>query len=72
MQLPPLILHPATLNTPQKPVVLLLPTGGVSEFGSLENAQHYLSNAVRVGAPGATEAALFSYDFESNEWKRIV
>lgn len=72
MQLPPLTLHPTTLNTPQKPVVLLFPTGGVSEFGNLEVAQHYLHNAVRVGAPGANEAALFSYDFQIREWKRIV
>jgi len=72
MQLPPLILHPATLNAPQKPVVLLMSTGGVSEFGNLENAQSYLDNAVRVGAPGANEAALFSYDFKDKEWKRIV
>jgi hypothetical protein len=72
MQLPPLTLHPTTHNSPQKPVVLLLPTGGVCEFGSLENAQTYLENALRIGAPGASEAALFSYDFDKEEWKRIV
>ena len=71
MQLPPLTLRPGMRNTPQKPVVLLMSTGGVSEFGNLETAQHYLDNALRIGAPGATEAALFNYDFECKEWKRI-
>jgi len=72
MQLPPLTLLPTTHNTPQKPVVLLLPTGGVCEFGTLENAQVYLNNALNIGAPGASEAALFSFDFECKEWRRVV
>ena len=73
MLLPPLTLHPsATHKSPQKPVILLLPTGGVCEFTTLENAQNYLDNALRIGAPGAGDAALFSFDFGINEWKRIV
>ncbi|HET9802744.1 MAG TPA: hypothetical protein VFP96_05885 [Candidatus Acidoferrum sp.] len=73
MPLPPFTFHPTTIhNAPQKPVILLLPTGGVCEFNSLDNAQSYLNNALRVGAPGANEAALFSFDFKDGEWKRVV
>ena len=73
MPLPAFTFHPtATYNAPQKPVILLLPTGGVCEFGSLENAQNYLDTALRAGSPGADEAALFSFDFDAGEWKRIV
>ncbi|HWN95002.1 MAG TPA: hypothetical protein VNT99_08215 [Methylomirabilota bacterium] len=73
MPLPAFTFHPTTpLSAPQKPVILLLPTGGICEFGSLDNAQNYLNTAVRAGTPGAEEAALFSFDFESGEWKRIV
>ena len=72
MQKRPLILHPTTLDAPQKPVVLLLPTGGICEFASLENAQAYLTTAKKAGARAADDAALFSYDFKKKEWKRVV
>lgn len=65
-------MYPTANDAPQKPVALLLPTGGVCEFGDLENAQKYLTGALHAGAPGVDQAALFSFNFARNEWQRIV
>ena len=68
----PITFRPMSNDTPQKAVVLLLSTGGVCEFSTLETAQTYLSSALSIDAPGASDAALFSYDFERKEWQRVV
>jgi hypothetical protein len=50
-------------------VVLVFPTGEVSEFSTVESAWAYLTSARRVGAQGAGEATLYS--FEEGQWYRL-
>jgi hypothetical protein len=63
--MPPFVLEGCTY-IPSKPVLLVLPSGRIIEFGTIETAATYLDSARRCGATGADETKLFV--LESGRW----
>ena len=68
--LPPLVLGDFQYVPKAKPVLMLLPSGDVMEFNTVESAADYLDSARRVGAAGAQDTALFS--LRNGEWIRLT
>ena len=64
--LPPLVLGEFQYVPKQKTVLLVFPSGDVSEFSTVESATAYLDNARRAGIPGAEQTSLFA--FENGQW----
>jgi hypothetical protein len=67
--LPPLVLEDFQYVPKGKPVLLLLPSGDVIEFSTVQSASDYLESARRMSAAGAQDAALFS--FQNGAWVRL-
>ena len=53
-----------------KSVLLIYPTGQVTEFSTVEAAQTYLQSALRLSIPGADQCTIFS--LENGQWVQVA
>lgn len=53
-----------------KPVLLIYPTGQVTEFGTVEAARTYLQSARRLSIAGADQCTIFS--LENGQWVQVA
>jgi hypothetical protein len=67
-ELPPLVLGDFRYTPQDKPNLVVLPSGDVMEFGSLELAVLYLEMGRRAEAPGAEQSAVFF--LQDGKWVR--
>ena len=69
IDMPPLEAGDFTYVSKGKSVLLIFPTGDVSEFSSVEAAAIYLDAGRRAGSPGAAQTTLFA--FQDGEWRQF-